>query len=277
MADERQPFADGFEEREPWAVVDDRLRPHEQQGPHDREIRDRVQEHEATDPERNDQHAAKERAHERRPVEGGGVESDRADQVAIRDETRHHRLSRRRVEGEDDRVERTDQDDLDDIDAAGDREGREHRRGDGGARLGEGEQAPAIRAIGDDAAEKPEREAGQRAREADEAEVERRELRNAVPDCELHDEPAEAELLHPCPDVRDDEPDPEEAEVAIKKCREGRGAAGLGGGGFVERFVVEIGGERVLICGHARSSVPQAARVHGSRTHHGTQAPRQRF
>src|SRR5439155_10406938 len=112
---------------------------------------------------------------------------------------------------------------------------------------------------------------GDRAREADEAEVERRELRDAVLHRELHDEPAETEDLHPGADVRHDEAGPEEAEIAVAERRDERGATGFGGTGLVERaFHLQLGSEALF---RHRSSVREvpAARVHGSRTHHGTQ------
>src|SRR5207237_9662152 len=100
------------------------------------------------------------------------------------------------------------------------------------------------------AAEEAEGKCGQRARQANEAEIERCALRDAVLDRELHDEPPEPELLHPRPDVRDDETDPEETEIAVLERRPRGGAAGLGSGSFVEAFGLKFGGE--LFCGHVR-------------------------
>src|SRR5439155_24483782 len=110
--------------------------------------------------------------------------------------------------------------------AVGDRERREDPCGDARRALRDHEEATAIRAVGDDTRDKAERQAGDRAREPDEAEVERRELRDAVLHRELHDEPAETEDLHPGPDVRDDESGPEQTEIAVAERRDERGAAG---------------------------------------------------
>src|SRR5207248_9142788 len=101
-------------------------------------------------------------------------------------ETRRGTIAWRvRVEREDDRVERADKDDLDDVYLIRDREESENGRGDCRARLCDKQEAPAIGAIGDNAAEEAEGEPGKRAGEADEAEIERRELRDAVLDREL--------------------------------------------------------------------------------------------
>ena len=90
--------------------------------------------------------------------------------------------------------------------------------------------------------------ARERAREAHQAEVERSELRDAVLDRELDDQPSQAELLHPRPDVRDDEADPEQPEIAVLERRPGGGAAGLRSRSFIESFGLELGGE--VVCGH---------------------------
>src|SRR6202022_1055135 len=76
-----------------------------------------------------------------------------------------------------------------------------------------------------------------------EGEIERGERGHAVLDRELGDEPAQAELLHPGADVRNDEADPKETEIAMLERRPGRGAAGLGGRGLVEPFGLEFGGK----------------------------------
>ena len=89
------------------------------------------------------------------------------------------------------------------------------------------------------APEESEGQPGDRAGEADEAEVERGELGDAVAHREQHDEIALPEHLHPRPDVRDEEPEPEQPEVAIAK-RSDRGGAprldvrGEVGGGALE-------------------------------------------
>src|SRR5438309_1690161 len=121
-------------------------------------------------------------------------------------------------------------------------------RSDSRDRLRADQQAPPIGTIGDDPAEEAEGEPRERAGEPDETQIEGGELRDAVFDRELDDEPAKAELLHPRPDVRDDEAGPKEPEIAMLERRPCRGAAGLGGRGFVEPFGLEFGGE--LFLGH---------------------------
>ena len=223
---------------------------HQQERNHDRQVRDRVDEHETADAEGDDQHSADERTDQGRSVERGRVQADGAHELFVRDEARHHRLPRGRIEREDDRVQGADEDDLDDVDLIRDRKDREDGRGDRRARLREQEQTTAIGAIGDDAAEEAEGKTGKRARKADEAEIEGGELRDTVLDRELDDEPSETELLHPRPDVRDDEADPEQPEIAVLERRPRGGAARLGGGSFVESFGLEFGGE--LFCGHVQ-------------------------
>ena len=110
--------------------------------------------------------------------------------------------------------------------------------------MGHDEETAAIRAVRDDAAEETEREPGDRAREPDQTEVERRELRGGVPDRQLHDEPPEAELLHPRADVRHEQADPEEAEVTVEERRQRRRPTGVGRGRFIEGL--GLGGDRVL-------------------------------
>src|SRR2546428_7325885 len=210
-----------------------------------------VEEHEPADTERDDEHAAQQRADECGAVERGRVEADGAHELAVGDEARDHRLTARRVEREDDRVHRAQQDDLKDVDVLGDREGGADRGDDRGARLGHEEQPPPVRAVGHGAAEEPERKPRDRPRKADEPEIERSQVRDAILDRELHDEPAEAELLHPCPDVRDDEPDPEETEIAVFERRERRGASWFGGGGLIEAFRLEGRSEALLLRRHA--------------------------
>ena len=127
----------------------------------------------------------------------------------------------------------------------------DHRR----AGLRDDEQAPAVGAIRDDAAEEPERDPRDRASQPDEAEVEGREVRGAVADSELHDEPAQPVDLHPRADVRDDEAEPEEAEVAVLEGREHRGAAGLVSACFVQTLGLELRGD-ALLCSAHHQSVP---------------------
>ena len=142
----------------------------------------------------------------------------------------------------------------------GDRERGEDRGDDRGTRLRHEEQPPPVRAVGHGAAEEPEREPWNRPRKADESEIERSQVRDAILDRELHDEPAETELLHPRPDVRDDEPDPEETEVAVFERRERRGASWFGCGGLIEAFRLEGRSEALLLCRHAVESVCGVAR-----------------
>src|SRR3989441_7088422 len=125
---------------------------------------------------------------------------------------------------------------------------QQKRRDDSRAGLRDEQQAPTVRAVGHDAAEESERESRDRPREPREPEIEGSELRHAVLGRELDDEPAEPELLHPRPDVRDHKPDPEEAEIAVLERRPGRGAAGFGRRGLVQRLGLELGGK--VLRGH---------------------------
>ena len=86
--------------------------------------------------------------------------------------------------------------------------------------MGDEQEAATVGAIGERAAEEAEGQSGDRAGEAHEPEVERRELRDAVAHRELRDKVALAEHLHPGPGVRNEKPEPEEPEVAIAKGRE---------------------------------------------------------
>src|SRR5437870_1507331 len=49
-ANERQALPDRIQKREPRSIVDDRLRMHQQERNHDRQVRDRVDEHETATP-----------------------------------------------------------------------------------------------------------------------------------------------------------------------------------------------------------------------------------
>ena len=113
------------------------------------------------------------------------------------------------------------QHDLDDVDLLGDRERGEDQGDDRGGDLRDHEKSSTVRAIGHCSPEQTECETGDRARQTDETEIERSQLRHAVADRELDHQPPEPVDLHPRSDVRDDEAEPEESEVAELERREG--------------------------------------------------------
>ena len=85
---------------------------HPQERDDHREVRDRVDVEEETRAERGrvrerrEDEATDDRSDDLGPVERRRVEADRAHEIALGHEPRDHRLPRRRVEGEDRRVQR---------------------------------------------------------------------------------------------------------------------------------------------------------------------------
>ena len=237
-------------------------RSHEDERRDDREERERVDHEQATEAERDVQDPTEHRPRQLRTVEGHRVEADRAHQVALAHQARDHRLARRRVEREDGRAHRSDGDDRDDVDLPGDREEREEQRVERRRGLRHEQQASPVCVVRHDSGEQPEGEARQRAREAEQADVEGREVRDAVADRELHDEVAEAKQLHPAAHVRDHHADPEQAEVPVAQ------GGGRGRATGVHRCNLRDRDARLL--GHCESAWE-------SNPPRNAQTPRQRF
>ena len=142
-----------------------------------------------------------ERTETLRAVERGGLESDRAGHRAWRDEARKHRVATRRVECERGGLHGRGDEDVPHVDRTEHRDERESARVHGHDALGHQEQAASIAAVGDRARDEREREAGDRARQAGEAQIQRSELERAVARGELNDEDPEGEDLHPRADA----------------------------------------------------------------------------
>ncbi len=132
---------------------------------------------------------------------------------------RNPALARRRIEGHRRRAHRRDQGQADHLEAMRAREHREQQRGARHRHVGHEEHAAAREAIGHDPGERREQENRRRARRADDPQIERRLVRRAR---HPSDEVAHRGELHPRPEVRNEQPEPEQPKIAETQRREHR-------------------------------------------------------
>ncbi len=156
-------------------------------------------------------------------VERDGVQADGIADVLAIDQKRNPALARRRIEGHRRRVQRGEQ-----------RPGRSCPAGASVASNASSNAANAIvvlvtkstrrrgKPIGDDAGQRREQQDRDRPRRADDAEIERRSMRRAG---HLRDEESHRGELHPRAEIRDQQTEPEQPEVAIAQRRENRRSA----------------------------------------------------
>jgi hypothetical protein len=142
------------------------------------------------------------------------VERDGVRQIFAPDEVDGDRLIRGRGERETAARDEGRQQNDPDVprvadDARGDQK-RERERRQARARLRDQEQTLAVDAVGIDAAQKRQHEAGRSGRESIDAEPE-----GGVG--QLQDEPALCDRLHPCADIRQERARPEKTEVAMRE------------------------------------------------------------
>ena len=176
-----------------------------------------VDDEQPRDADREVQETGGERTDDLRAVEGRGLKTDGARDRARRDEAREHRVAARCIERERRGLHRRRDEHVPQRDRPEHGDEREERRVDRHDALRHEEQTAPIAAVGDGARDEREPEAGDRAREAGQAEIQRSELRGAVTRGELDDEDPEGEDLHPRARAGGGEADPEQAEVAVSQ------------------------------------------------------------
>ena len=193
-----KPFDDALPRRHRGVVRAARLYLHGGERADDGDVADRVDQEAPALAHRRDHDAGDGGSRDARAVDHRRVQRDRVEQVlAAADHLDHERLPRRDVERVRDAEQRSQDEEMPHLDGAGERDCREDERENHHGGLRADEDAPPIRAIRHDAAERRQQKDRNLARESDQAEK-RRGAREPV------DQPRLRDGLHPGADEGDE-------------------------------------------------------------------------